>query len=56
MTVEPLFACHRERLLLCPSLPNVFAERGLTLEQLKGFELGLDTGVTALKREVHTLG
>lgn len=42
MTVEPLFARYRERLLRCTSLPEVFAERGLTLEQVKGFELGLD--------------
>ena len=39
MSLELLFASHRERLLQCTSLPKVFAERGLTLERLKAYEL-----------------
>lgn len=52
MNLELLFASHRERLLQCTSLPKVFAGRGLTLERLKAYELGLDSdsnGVIALR-------
>jgi len=52
MNLEPLFASCREHLHRCTSLPEVFARRGLTLEQLQGFELGLDeqgNGVIALR-------
>lgn len=58
MELEPLFAGHRERLRRCRSLPPVFAGRGLTLEQLRSLELGLDedgNGVIALRDPAGTL-
>lgn len=42
MNLEPLFARHRARLLKATVIPEVFTGRGLTLEQLGGYELGLD--------------